>query len=126
MTKPAHRTTVPDTIGHVRLTLPDATGRTDKTCNVCLSGRQVSGPIVEPRSLQRQRALTAARRTALFIRERLTPEAIEEMALSDHACSKVSVRRPDGSVLGEAYDVIEGLARLVVLLEAACEAVSCG
>jgi hypothetical protein len=39
-----NRTTVPDTSGHVRLTQPDSTGRTDKTCNVCLSGRQVSCP----------------------------------------------------------------------------------
>lgn len=39
-----HRTTVPDTIGHVRSTRPDGTGQTDKTCNVCPSGRQVSGP----------------------------------------------------------------------------------
>lgn len=43
-----YRTTVPDTSGHVRLTLPDSTGRTDKTCNVCLSGRQVSGPVFDP------------------------------------------------------------------------------
>ncbi len=38
-----NRTTVPDTFGHVRLTLPDSTGRTGQPLKGCLSGCPVSG-----------------------------------------------------------------------------------
>lgn len=123
-----HRTVVPDTVGHVGLTQPYSTGRTDRhVMSVCPVGA-VSGVegTHEAVSNPRRLAITRARQCVLWIRSYLSPEVITELALRNHLCSRASVRRTDGQYLGAAFDVVGDLARLVVVLEAALLAIETG
>lgn len=55
---------------------------------------------------------------ASWAREWLTPERIEMMAGENHAAGKLSVKDEDGDYIGQAFDIITGLAVIVCALEA--------